>query len=152
MSVISDEVKTKLRRLMDARVQRDESKQKYDEDEREFREIEAEVYDLFTGEDEDDLDGEGGIKGTLKVPLGEPYGTVAFRTRKTPYGRVIPGKEEELLGYLEQRAMVDEFTQPKFSKKRLNEMARDADEQGIELPPGMDYYFNRGITITRQKG
>lgn len=151
MSVIDPAMQAKLRRLIDARVDRDEKKKAAEEAEREFREIEAEVYDAFTGEDEDDLDGDSGIKGTLKVDLGEPYGTVAFRTRRTPYGRVIPGKEEELLKYLEQRALVDEFTQPKFSKKRLNEMARDADEQGIELPPGMDFYINRGMTITRQK-
>ena len=152
MSVITPEMKDKLRRLVEAREKKAATKKADEEAGRELNEIESEVYDAFTGEDEDDLDGDSGIKGTLKVDLGEPHGVASFRTRKTLYGRVIPGMEEQALEYFEKRAMIDEVTQPKFSKKRINEIVRDYDEQGKDLPPGIDFYVNRGMTITRQKG
>jgi hypothetical protein len=48
--------------------------------------------------------------------------------------------------------MLDEVTSPRFAKARINEIVRDMQEQGQPMPPGIDYYANRGITITRQKG
>jgi hypothetical protein len=44
------------------------------------------------------------------------------------------------------------LTAPKFVKKRLNEIARNVLEQSEEPPPGFDWYMDRGVTVTRQKG
>jgi hypothetical protein len=139
--MISETAKSKLRRLMEARTERDEAKHTLEVAEAEFREIEAEVYDEME---------ESGTAGTIKVDLGEPWGTVAFRTRETIYSRIID--EQAALDYFESRAMLDDVSAPKFTKKRLNEIVRDCREQGLELPPGLDYLPNRGVTITRQKG
>lgn len=130
----------KLRRLMEARQRRDESKQQAEKDEREYREIEADVYEALE---------QNPIKGTLKVDLGDPWGTVSFGPRETYFGRIID--KEKALEHFEQRAMVEEISEPKFVMKRINEIVRDCREQGINPPAGIDYYARRGVTITRQK-
>jgi hypothetical protein len=138
--VVSEQDKSKLRRLMELRVARDESKKAAEKAEAEYREIEAEVYEALEA-----------VEGTIKVPLGDPWGTVSFRQRETYYGRLID--DEAALEYFARRAMLNEMTAPKFVKARLNEIVRDCVEQGNfdELPPGVDYYANRGVTITRPK-
>lgn len=136
--MISEEAKSKLRRLMEARTRRDEAKKTLEDAESDFREIEAEVY-------EDLAD----VRGTLKVDLGDPWGEVSFRQRETYYGRIID--DEAALEYFESRQMVDEVSAPKFVKARINEIVRESMETDGEMPPGIDYYANRGVTITRQK-
>lgn len=138
--MIGEEAKTALRNLMASREKRDELKKALENAEREFRDNEAEAYERLS---------ESSVVGTLKVDLGEPWGVVSFRNRETYYGRVID--EDAALAYFEQRAMLDEVTTPKFAKARLNEIVRDAVEQGEQPPPGVDHYANRGVTITRQK-
>lgn len=138
--MLDDSAKAKLRRLMESRTARDEAKKALDRLEAEFRECEADVYEALD---------ESGMVGTVKVDLGSPWGVVSFRTRETLYGRIID--EEAALAYFEKRAMVDEISAPKFVKRRINEIVRDHHEQGLDMPPGVDFYPNRGITITRQK-
>lgn len=133
---------------MEVRTARDEAKKALEIAEQEFRDMEADVYEAL--EALRDPNDPSASRSTLKVPLGEPWGTVAFRQRETIYGRVYDA--EAAMEYFEQRAMVEEITEPKFAKARLNEIARDHYEQGADLPPGVDYYPNRGVTITRQKG
>lgn len=138
--MIDEAAKSKLRRLMEARQRRDELKKALEEAEADFRSMEADVYDAL---DESD------IEGTVKVDLGNPWGTVSFRTRETLYGRIYD--EDAALTYFNDRAMTDEVSAPKFVKKRINEIVRDHHEQGLDMPPGVDYYPQRGVTITRQK-
>lgn len=126
---------------MEARQRRDESKKRAETDEKDYREIEADVYEALE---------KNPIKGTLKVDLGEPFGVVSFLQRETPFGRVYD--KDKALEHFELRAMVDELTEPKFVMKRINEIVRDCVEQGKQPPPGVDYYTRRGVTITRQKG
>lgn len=139
--MIPEESKSALRRLMEVRQKRDEAKKALELAERDFRECESDVFESL--EDSD-------VKGTLKVDLGEPWGTVSFRTRETHFGNIFD--EEAATEYFEQRAQIDEVSAPKFVKRRINEIVRDAVEQGADLPPGVDYYTQRGVTITRQKG
>jgi tRNA A58 N-methylase Trm61 len=138
--VISDDAKSKLRRLMETRQARDEAKKALEIAEENFRETESDVYEAL---DED------AVVGTIKVDLGDPWGVVAFRNRETYFGRIID--EEAALAHFEQRAMVEEVSAPKFVKRRINEIVRDALEQDGKMPPGLDYYAQRGVTITRQK-
>jgi len=138
--MISDDAKAQLRRLMEARDRRDRDEVAAKQSEKDYREIEAEVFETLE---------DSGVKGSIKVDLGEPWGTVSFGARETYFGRIID--EEAALAYYEQRAMLDEITTPKFSKKRINEEVRDAREQGLDMPPGIDWYARRGVTITRQK-
>lgn len=139
--MISEESLAQLRRLMEARVKRDESKKQAETDEKEYRDIEADVYEALE---------QTQIKGSVKVDLGPPFGTVSFSPRETYFGKVYD--KEAALEHFEQRAMVEEISEPKFSMKRIHEIVRDCVEQGIKPPPGVDHYARRGVTITRQKG
>lgn len=125
---------------MEARQKRDESKTQLEADEKDYREMEAEVYEALE---------DNPVQGTVKVDLGEPWGVVSFGPRETYFGRVID--DDEAAEYFEQRAMMDEVSKPKFVMKRINEEVRDRIEQGMKMPPGIDYYARRGVTITRQK-
>lgn len=138
--MIEQEAVSKLRRLMELREKRDETKKAAETAESDYREHEAEVYEALE---------ENPVKGTLKVDLGDPWGIVSFSPRETYFGRIID--DAKALEHFEQRAMVDELTSPKFVMKRVNEIVRDVREQGGDMPPGLDFYARRGVTITRQK-
>lgn len=138
--MISQDAISKLRRLMEARQQRDEDKKAAEQSEKDYRELEAEVYE--------ELD-ENPVQGTVKVDLGDPYGVVSFAPRETYFGRIID--EDAAAEYYEQRAMMEEVSAPKFVMRRINEEVRDRIEQGQNMPPGVDFYARRGVTITRQK-
>lgn len=125
---------------MEVRQARDEAKIASENLEKEYREMEADVYEELN---------ENPVAGTLKVDLGDPWGVVSFLPRETFFGRIID--DEKALQYYEQRAMVEEVSSPKFVMRRINEEVRDCLEQGRELPPGLDWYARRGVTITRQK-
>ena len=76
-------------------------------------------------------------------------GVVSFYPKETYYGRVID--KDKALDYFEQRAMMDEVTEPKIVMARVNEIVRDALEQNESLPEGLDFYPRRFITITKAK-
>lgn len=138
--MISEDAKSKLRRLMETRQARDEAKKGLEIAEEEYRDSESDVYEALEESD---------VQGTVKVDLGDPWGVVSFRTRETYFGRIID--EEAALEHFERRAMVEEVSAPKFVKRRINEIVRDALEQDGKMPPGIDYYAQRGVTITRAK-
>jgi hypothetical protein len=139
--MISEEALAKFRRLMDARVKRDESKKQAETDEKEYRDIEAEVYEMLDASE---------VEGSFRANLGEPYGSVLFTPRKTHFGRVID--DQQAIEYYKEHQMLDQVSAPKFVMKRIHEDVRDALEQDGEFPPGIDYYTRYGVTITQQKG
>lgn len=136
---------SELRRLMELREAKDEAEQAFKDAKEAYQEAELDLFDKLTDE------AQGAIRRLPNVDLGPPWGKVSFQARETHYARIIPGKENEALEHYEQRAMIDSVTAPKFVMKRLNEEVRDCIEQGKNPPPGIDYYTNRGITVTRQK-
>lgn len=145
--IFSPAFKEKLRQLLAARDDYAEKDAAAKAAKKVLDEIELDVYDVFNGIEDDP---ESGLKGTIPVPLGPPYGTVKFRTRATHYHKITD--PEALQEYFEQRAMVDETSAPQFVKARLNEIVRETLENPDgKLPPGLSYYTNRGMTITRQK-
>jgi hypothetical protein len=88
------------------------------------------------------------IKGARRIDLGEPYGLVVFTPRETKFGRIL--NLDDALDYFENRAMSDEMTKPGISKRKLNELVRELLEQGKPMPAGVDWYANRGITISKK--
>jgi hypothetical protein len=138
--MISDEAKGRARRLLESKVKRDELKQALKDAEKEFREREAEFYEELE-------DATGGK--TLPINLGEPWGTVKFRTRETYYGKIID--QDAAQDWFEQRAMIDEVSSPKFVMARINEIVRERIDLGQPMPPGIDFSPNRGVTISREK-
>lgn len=129
-----------LRRLVEAREKRDEAAKAARAAEQEYREIEAEVHEELS---------EGPMTRLNNVDLGPPYGRVSFHAKETYYGRIID--KEAALEYIEDRAMLDEMTEPKIVMARVNEIVREAVEDGERVPPGMDYYARRYVQITRQR-
>lgn len=132
-------IASKFRRLVELREKRDETKGAADDAEEEYREYEAELFEEMSNSP---------IKGTRRIDLGEPYGLVVFTPRETKFGRIL--NLDDALDYFDQRAMTDEMTKPGIAKRKLNEMVREMLEQGKPLPPGIDWYANRGITISKK--
>jgi hypothetical protein len=137
---------SRLRRLMELREAKDEAEKDAKAKAKEFREAEADLFEILTDPDT------GDIRRIPPVDLGEPFGRIAFQARETPFGRIIPGMEQEAMDYFRERHVLEEFTEPKFAKKRLNELVRERLEDNGQMPPGIDFYHSRGVTITRQKG
>jgi hypothetical protein len=134
------EIKSRFRSLVETRHARDEAKKAYEKAEEDYREVEAEIIAYLDASP---------IEGTIKIDVGEPYGVVSFRGNQTYYGRLLD--EDQALEYYEQRAMVDEVTKPKFVMARLNEEVRQRLETGESMPPGVDYYTRRYVTISMPK-
>ena len=132
----------RLRRLMELREKRDSSKVAADQAEKEYRAAEADLYELLDS---------GPVKRLSNVDLGEPWGKVSFGARSTDYGKVIKGMDDEALEFFRRTGEFEAMTEKKLKKKRLNELVRQYLEEGKPLPPGIDFYTNRGVTITRQK-
>ena len=128
------------RQLIELREARDRAKKALETAEEEYRDAESHLYEQME---------KSGAVGAQKIDLGEPFGVVSFLNRTTYYGRIED--EHKAAEYYESRAMMDEVTSPKFVKKRISEEVRDCLEQGKALPPGIGYYTQRGVTITRQK-
>lgn len=140
--MLSEEVLSKLRRLMELRERRDELKTAATNAENEYRDMEADVFEALDN---------GPVRRVNNVDLGPPWGKVSFGARETYFGKVIKGMESEAIGYFKRTGQEDAMTEPKLVPKRLNEEVRQRIEDGEELPPGIDFYVRRGVTITRQK-
>src|SRR3954465_9303697 len=138
--MVSDEDKDLLRRLLEARQELEAASAAEKAARKDHNEVELDVFERFE---------ESGQMGTLKVDLGEPWGVVSFRTRETHYAKIID--QDEVQDYYEKRAMMEEVSAPKFVMKRLNGDVREAIELGQQPPPGLSYYTDRGVTVTRQK-
>lgn len=138
--MISEQTKAHLRRFMEVRDARDAANKAAETAEKAYRDMEADVYEEMKN---------SGVKGSIKVDLGDPWGVTSFSTRETFFGRIVD--KDAALAYYEDRAMIEEVSEPKFVMKRINDEVRDALEQASEMPPGHDWYARRGITITRQK-
>lgn len=133
---------SQLRRFMELREDRDEKKKAAETAEKAYREAEADLFDLIDSSPVDRLS---------NVDLGPPWGKVSFGKRETHFGRVIKGMEREAIAYYTAKGDLEAMTEPKLVKKRLNEDVRAHLEEGTPLPPGIDFYTNRGMTVTREK-
>lgn len=136
-----DAITQKLRRLVAYRERRDQTKLEADLANEAYRDYEQELFQ--------EID-EGPLAGSVRLDLGEPYGEVAFRTRSTIYGRI--NDLEQALEAFEEEALTEEITKSDIRKRRLHELVRERIESGQPLPNGVDFYENRGITISRKKG
>lgn len=132
-----DVLQSKFRRFAELRQDRDVAKKALERVEQSYREYEAELM----GEIE-----ASGIKGSVKFDFDGDLGTIQFGTRKTVYGRIVDA--DAAMESFENEALSDEMTGTKFESRRLNEYVRDRLEQGQDLPPGVDYYERRYISVS----
>jgi hypothetical protein len=138
---MSDEeiVASKFRRLVELREKRDQTKTAADNAEKQYRVYETELFDELE---------EGPGEGTRRFDLGAPHGVVAFTPRETRFGRLLDA--DKAIEYFEETDLVEEMTKPGIEKRKLNEWVRELLEQGKPMPPGVDFYVNRGITISKK--
>ncbi len=138
-SLLSAQTIAQLRRLMELRDAKDQTKLSATKASKAYADAETAVFESLSG-----------IKGSIKPDLGPPWGYVQFSARETHFGRVYDAAKAK--AYFEEMQMTSAMSEPKFVKKRLNEIARECREHGTTPPPGIDWTTNRGVTITRQKG
>lgn len=131
-----------LRRLMELREERDTKKTAAKKAEEAYQEAEMELFERLS---------DGPVSRLNNVDLGPPWGKVSFGARETYYGRVIKGMEDVARDYYAQHGIENVVTEPKFVMARINEEVRTRKEQGQSMPPGIDFYARRGVTVTRQK-
>lgn len=137
---VGADIERKARRLVELRDQRDADKRAAEKSERAYREYEQEFWQAIE---------ESPFDGTVPLDLGPEIGTVKFSQRETYYGRLLDADKAQ--DYFESRAMADEMFEPKVAKRRLNEFVRECLDNGTPLPDGVDFFAQRGVTITRQK-
>lgn len=132
-------LESKFRRLAELREQRDFDKQAAERSEAEYREYEAELLETID---------ESALRGSVEFDFGGELGTIRFQPRRTIYGRIVD--KNAAMEAFENEAIIEEMTAPKIEAKRLNEYVRDRLEHDGNLPPGVDYYERKYVTISRK--
>ena len=131
---------------MELRDTRDQLKEAAKTAEEEYRDAEADMWEKLAPPDPNDPDYK---LSPVKVPLGQPWGTVTLGPRETIYARVLDA--DDAAEHYENRALTEELTTVKFNMGRLNEEVRGLHEAGDPMPPGVDYYAKRFVSVTRPK-
>jgi len=145
---LSERLDTAGRKLIDSRRERDDLAAKAAQAEKRFRAIEAEFWQLLKEE-------HGKVKA-LDIDLGGDYGLVKFTRRETIYAQIVDpealaksareeGRDQEWIKQADEAARKSDFRQAP-----LNEHVREALEHDQDLPDGLSFRADRGITITRK--
>jgi hypothetical protein len=134
-----EQIASQFRRLVELRESRDQTKTAAESAEKEYRDYEAELFDELR---------DSPLEGTTRLDLGGNIGVVAFTPRETTFGRIIDAAAA--VEYFEENGQTEEMLKPQIGKGKLNERVRELLEQGKKMPPGVDFYANRGITISRR--
>lgn len=135
-----DQFKSRFLRLLELRIERDVDQTKAEKSDKAFKAAEAELWEAVN---------DAGIKGSQTFDFGDEYGTVRFTPRQpTIYGRIID--KDTAIKALEAEGLDDVIYDKAVRKGRLNELVRDRFEAGSALPEGVDYYDQKGITISRK--
>jgi hypothetical protein len=134
-----------LRKLVDLRKKRDETKVAAEMAENRFREQEDVVQAALSAL---------GDKAHISLDLGEGYGTWRMQRRHTMYGGVYD--HEAAVEALEELGRLEELALPKsaikFRQKALNDFVKETLEHGGKLPAGIEPRPRIGVTMTHKKG
>lgn len=82
------------------------------------------------------------------LELGEGYGNVQFNREQKVNSSVFD--EEAAIAYFEAQGMGPGYVQGKVRKAPLNQLVREALENGQELPPGVEPRVTKYVKITRR--
>lgn len=115
-----------LRRLRTLKARRDKAKEKYEADDKEFKDFQRRVFDRMNAEEVESQK----VAGTLFVPIETTYAQVQDRQAFIDWA-----KENE-----------DELIEPKERKELLNALVRQCLDDGEELPPGVTFYNREYIS------
>ncbi len=138
---MSESIGTKARRFVKAKEKRDKLKLELESVEKEFRDLEADLWQAIEASEQK--------SGTWD--LGPGYGTVQLTRRETTTATVL--SPEEAAEALEKMGLAEAVLgSPAVRKKVLNEYVRDWLKSGQPLPKGIDFHKRRYLTTTKKKG
>lgn len=83
------------------------------------------------------------------LALGEGYGNVQFNREQKVNSSVFD--EEAAIRYFEEKGMASGYVDEKVRKKPLNQLVREALENGQELPPGVEPRVTKYVKVTKRK-
>jgi len=83
------------------------------------------------------------------LALGEGYGNVQFNREQKVNSSVFD--EEAAIKYFEDQGLAAGYVDEKVRKKPLNQLVREALENGQELPPGVEPRVTKYVKVTRRK-
>ena len=133
-------LKNRFRRLAEYRQERDQDKLTAKKSEEAYREYEAEL--LAVLEDSD-------LKGAIQFDFGGDLGTISFQRRKTIFGKVID--KQLALQSLAAEDLEEQMTGTTIEARRLNELVRERDEAGEDLPDGIGFYEKKFVSISHKR-
>jgi hypothetical protein len=133
----TEELASRVRRLVELRGERDKTKIAADNAKREFESYQAAFFEEYQNSP---------LKGSIKLDIGGDYGTVQVVPRSTKFGRVLD--REKAVEWMREREKLDEYMKDDFRMGRLHELVREYMEQKKPLPPGIDFYSKEYFTIT----
>lgn len=129
---------SRFRRLLELRDRRDASRVASEAAKVEHDEYEQELYAELADSE---------FTGSVRLNFPE-WGEVVFTPRSTAYGRILD--RAEAIRSFEDLSIDDVMVGAKVQQARLNEEIRHRLEQGDEMPKGVDFYENTGITVSRR--
>jgi hypothetical protein len=83
------------------------------------------------------------------LELGPGYGNVQFNREQKVNSSVFD--EEAAIAYFETQGMSAGYVQGKVRKKPLNQLVREALENGQDLPPGIEPRVTKYVKVTKRK-
>lgn len=86
-------------------------------------------------------------KGTT-LELGEGYGTFEFRREKKTSASVFD--KAAAIEYFKAHDMLDGYVEGTVRKAPINQLVREFDETGQELPPGIEPRITKFVSVTKR--
>lgn len=83
------------------------------------------------------------------LELGPDYGVQQFNREQKVNSSVFD--EEAAIAYFEEKGMALGYVQGKVRKAPLNQLVREALENGQELPPGVEPRITKYVKVTKRK-
>lgn len=83
------------------------------------------------------------------LPLGEGYGDVQFNREQKVNSSVFD--EAAAIAYFEEKGLAAGYVEGKVRKKPVNQLVREALENGQELPPGIEPRVTKYVKVTKRK-
>lgn len=83
------------------------------------------------------------------LALGAGYGNVQFNREAKVNSSVFD--EAAAIAYFESKGMAAGYVDEKVRKKPLNQLVREALENGQELPPGVEQRITKYVKVTKRK-
>lgn len=133
----TEELASRVRRLVELRAARDQTKLAADNAKKEFESYQAAFFEEYE---------RSPLKGSIKVDIGGDHGTVQIVPRATKYGRILDRDKAE--AFFKDRGRSEEFLKEDIRMGRLHELVRDHLEKKLPLPDGIDFYTKQYFTVT----